>query len=205
MSEEDVAAIAGLLDGEAPIIVAPAEGPVPLLIPIDISLNEPEISCPYAKRVCAPEQDVAAIAGLLDGAAPISVAPSEGPVPLLIPIDISLNEPEISCPYAKRVCAPEQDVPSIACLLDGVTIITPGPSEGPVPLLIPIDIGLDQPSIRFSCTVRECVAEQDVAAIAGLLDGEAPIIVAPAEGLVPLLITIGIGLNKLDISTPCKP
>jgi hypothetical protein len=61
---------------------------------------------------------------------------------------------------------------------------------------------LDQPEIGIPCAEGVCVSQEDVAAIAGLLDGEAHIISAPAEGLVPLLVPLGIGLDQPEITPP---
>ena len=76
-----------LLHGGAPIPVAPAEGPVPFFVPSGIGLDQPEIIIPRAVRPCRSEEDVAAIARLLAGEAPIRLTPAEGPGPRLTSLD----------------------------------------------------------------------------------------------------------------------
>jgi len=63
-------------------------------------------------------------------------------------------------------------------------------------------IQLDDIDIGLSCAEGGGGAGDGIAAIGGLNEGEAPVILWSANGFGPLEVTIGIQLDDIDISFP---
>jgi len=80
-----------------------------------------------------------------------------------------------------------------------VALIPAFSSDGFGPLEVTLGIQLDDIDIGFSCAEGFGVAGDGVAAIGGLNDGGAPIVVFSADGFVPLEVSVGIQLDDIDI------
>ena len=76
-------------------------------------------------------------------------------------------------------------------------------ADGFGPLEVSIGVQLDDIDIQTSCAEGSGGAGDGVAAIGGLNEGAALLIVWSADGFGPLEVTIGIQLDNIDIPISC--
>ena len=78
------------------------------------------------------------------------VGTSEGTVPLLYPVVIGFDQPDVIISSPKGLGPACEDVTAIGCRLDCEIAINPSTTKCPVPLFDPVGIGLDQPNVITS-------------------------------------------------------
>ena len=147
---------------------------------------------------------VAAIGGLNEGIAIFKVFSAYGFGPLEVSISIQLDDIDIvsSCAEGGGGFAGD-GVAAIGGLNEGEARLTLRSADGFGPLEVTTGIQLDDIDIQHSCAEGVGVVGDGVAAIGGLNEGAAPVILWSADGFGPLEVTIGIQLDDIDIGLSC--
>jgi len=206
---DGVAAIGGLNDigedindGEA-LIVWSADSFGPLEVSIGIQLNDIDIIFSCAEGGGDAGDGVAAIGGLNEGDAPVTLWSADGFGPLEVSIGIQLDDIDIGLPCAEGGGGAGDGVAIIGGLNEGETPIVVFSADGFGPLEVSIGIHLDDIDIPSSCAKGFSVAGDGVAAIGGLNEGVALFTVGSADGFGPLEVPFGIQLDDIDIGFSC--
>ena len=206
---DDVAAIGGLNEGEAPVMFWSADGFSPLEVTIGIQLDDINIGFCRAEvsskliRGGGAGYSVAAIGGLNKGVAYFTRWSADGFGPLEVSIGIQLDHIDIGSSYAEGFGVAGDGIAAIGGLNEGGAPVTLWSADGFGPLEVSIGIQFDDIDILFSCAEGVGVAGDGVAAIGGLNEGVALLILWSADGFGPLEVTIGIQLDGIDIIPSC--
>jgi hypothetical protein len=111
---------------------------------------------------------------------------------------IQLDDIDILTSCAKGGGGTGDGVAAIGGLNEGVAYFIAWSADGFGPLEVSMGIQLDDIDIGIPCAEGLGVAGDDVAAIGGLNEGEAPLSLFSADGFGPLEVTIGIQLDEID-------
>ncbi len=196
---DGIAAIGGLNEGLAPVILWSADGFGPLEVTIGIQLDDIDIGFSCAEGVGVAGDGVAAIGGLNKGAASITLFSADGFGPLEVSVGIQLDDIDIGFSCAEGGGGAGDGVAAIGGLNEGEAHFNPWSADGCGPLKVSFGIQLDDIDIGFSCAEGFGVAGDSVAAIRGLNEGGAYVLFFSADGCGPLEVTIGIQLDDIDI------
>jgi hypothetical protein len=180
---DGVAAIGGLNEGEAHVLFFSADGFGPLEVSMGIQLDDIDIPISCAEGFGEAGGGVAAIGGLNEGETPIVVFSADDFGPLEVPFGIQLDDIDIGIFCAKGSGVAGDGVAAIGGLNEGEAYFTRWSADGFGPLEVTIGIQFDDIDIGFSCAEGEGVAGDGVAAIGGLNEGLALIVVCSADSL----------------------
>ena len=97
---DGIAAIGGLNEGEAPVILWSANGFGPLEVTIGIQLDDIDISFSCAEGVGGAGDGIAAIGGLNEGLARLNLWSADGFGPLEVPIGIQFDDIDIDIGFS---------------------------------------------------------------------------------------------------------
>ena len=203
LAGDGVAAIGGLNEGIALITLWSADSFGPLEVTISIQLDDIDIQESRAERGGGAGDGVAAIGGLNEGAAHVTRWSADGFGPLEVSIGIQLDDIDIPVSCAKGFGEAGDNVAPIGGLNEGEALVILWSADGFGPLEVTLGIQLDDIEIPFSCAEGFGVAGDGVAAIGGLNEGEAQVILWSADGFGPLEVTIGIQFDDIDIGFSC--
>ena len=184
-------------------MVFSADGFGLLEVTLGIQLDDIDIGISCAERFGVAGDGVAAIGGLNEGVALLTLWSADGFGPLEVSIGIQLDDVDIPSSCAEGFGVAGDGIAAIGGLDEGVALFTVGSADGFGPLEVTTGIQLDDIDIVASCAEGDGVAGDGVAAIGGLNEGAAPVILWSADSFGPLEVSIGIQFDDLDIGFSC--
>ena len=200
---DSVAAIGGLNEIDALFTIWSADGFGPLEVSIGIQLDDIDVGFSCAEGGGLAGDGVAAIGGLNEGIALITLWSADSFGPLEVTISIQLDDIDILSSRAEGFSGARDGVAAIGGLNEGVALLTCWSADGFGPLEVTTGIQLDDIDISFSCAEGFGVSGDGVAAIGGLNEGIAFITLWSADGSGPLEVTIAIQFDEIDIGFSC--
>ena len=183
---DGIAAIRGLNEGYACVLFFSADGFGPLEVTTGIQLDDIDILTSCAEGGSGAGDGVAAIGGLNQGGAPLTLWSADGFGPLEVSVGIQLDDIDIQISCAEGYGVAGDGVAAIGGLNEGAALITLWSADGFGPLEVTVGIQLEDIDINgmYSFVVDKAVRAGDgVAAIGGLNEGVAPLTLWSADSL----------------------
>jgi len=165
-----------------------------LEVTLGIQLDDIDILSSCAEGFGLAGDGVAAIGGLNEGLAYFIAWSADGFGPLEVSIGIQLDDIDIGISCAEGVGVAGDGVAAIGGLNEGYALFPVFSADGFGPLEVTIGIYLDDIDIPLSCAEGDGEAGDGVAAIGGLNEGGAPLILWSADSLTE----VGRGADGRD-------
>jgi len=154
-----------------------------LEVSIGIQLDDIDVGFSCAKGEGVAGDGVAAIGGLNEGEAPVLFFSADGFGPLEVTIRIQFDDIDIVFSCAEGLGEAGDGVAAIGGLNEGDALLTLWSADGFGPLKVSVGIQLDDIDILTPCAEGFGAAGDGVAAIGGLNEGDAPVIVLSTDSL----------------------